>query len=225
MDRSTWLAQRRADVVAAYDAAAPEYSEYPNAAQRAWVDRLLDGVPDEGVVLDAPCGTGRYFEQVAAAGKRVVGIDQSGGMLAEAKRRNIAVALHHVGLQELDVVAEFDAAMTIDAMENVSPEDWPLVLANLHRAVRPGGKWYLTVEETAPETIDAVFARLQHEGQPAVRGEIIGEKAAGYHFYPDRERVLAWFSAAGWHPVAEDYTLEGGGWGYRHFLLARMAPG
>jgi hypothetical protein len=30
-------------------------------------------------------------------------------------------------------------------MENVPPEQWPLVLANLHRAVRPGGVMYLTV--------------------------------------------------------------------------------
>ena len=37
--------------------------------------------------------------------------------------------------------------MTIDAMENVTPEDWPPVLANLRRAVRPGGHLYLTVEE------------------------------------------------------------------------------
>ena len=28
--------------------------------------------------------------------------------------------------------------MTIDGLENVPPEDWPLVLANLRRALRPG---------------------------------------------------------------------------------------
>jgi hypothetical protein len=29
--------------------------------------------------------------------------------------------------------------MCVDAMENVFPEDWPQVLANLRRALRPGG--------------------------------------------------------------------------------------
>ena len=28
----------------------------------------------------------------------------------------------------------FDAVLIIDAMENVSPEEWPVVVANLHRA-------------------------------------------------------------------------------------------
>ena len=130
MERVTWLAQRRAAVRAAYDAEAPTFQEYPNSAQREWVDRLLSGCPPEGLVLDAPCGTGRYFPMVAAAGQRVVGIDQSAGMVMEAQRRGIAIATHQVGLQELEFVEEFDAAMTIDAMENVSPEDWPRVLGN-----------------------------------------------------------------------------------------------
>jgi len=45
---------------------------------------------------------------------------------------------------DLAYAREFDAVMTVDAMENVPPEEWPLVLANLHRAVRPGGYLYLT---------------------------------------------------------------------------------
>ena len=67
-------------------------------------------------------------------------------MLAKARARQLATKVEKVGLQELAFDAEFDGAMTIDAMENVPPEDWPVVLANLHRAVRPGGHLYLTVE-------------------------------------------------------------------------------
>jgi hypothetical protein len=37
---------------------------------------------------------------VAAAGNRVVGADQSAGMLAQARARGIAAALDHVSLQE-----------------------------------------------------------------------------------------------------------------------------
>ncbi len=92
-------------VVAAYDAEAATYDRhpYPNRPQQAWVKRLLTLCPDHGIVLDAPCGTGRYFPLVAAAGHRVVGIDQSANMLAEAQRRGIAIDLQHVGLQELSL--------------------------------------------------------------------------------------------------------------------------
>src|SRR6266568_2638541 len=149
MDRLMWLAERRAAVVAAYDCEAPAYDEheYPSDAQREWVTRLLRLIPPGGAVLDAPCGTGKYFPMVAAAGQRVAGVDQSAGMLAQARARDIAFSLEQRALQDLSYVHEFDAVMTIDAMENIPPEDWPLVLANLHRAVRPGGLIYLAIVE------------------------------------------------------------------------------
>lgn len=74
--------------------------------------------------------------------------------------------------------------MTIDAMENVPPEEWPGVLANLHRAIRPGGHLDLTVEEVDDAEIGAGMAEAERRGWPAVRGEIIEGDTAGYHYYP-----------------------------------------
>jgi hypothetical protein len=50
VDRATWLADRRAAVLAAYDAEAPDYDarEYPSDTQRDWVVRLF------GVCRDIP---------------------------------------------------------------------------------------------------------------------------------------------------------------------------
>jgi len=136
VDRGQWIGERRAAVVAEYDPEAATYDRfpYPNEVHREWVRRLLLTCPAGGLVVDAACGTGQYFSVVAEAGLRVVGTDQSAGMLAQARARGIALETHHIGLQELNFVARFDAAMTIDATENVAPEDWPVVLANLHRA-------------------------------------------------------------------------------------------
>ena len=226
MDRSTWLAERRAATVAVYDAEAAEYEShgYPVALQWEMVARLVETCPPGGVILDAPCGTGKYFTAVAAARRRVVGIDQSAGMLAEAAAKGIAESLTRVGLQELAFDRSFDAAMTIDAMENVSPEDWPLVLANLHRAVRPAGHMYLTVEELRDDLMDAAFAGLSARGLPAVRGEVVEGDVAGYHYYPGRERVLGWLAAEGLTVVHEaDETGPNGEWGYRHFLVRTPA--
>src|SRR3954447_14722873 len=123
-DRRTWLAERRAAVRAEYDDEASTYDadEYPIPLHRAFVDRLLELTPAGGRVLDAPCGTGRWFAPIVESGRSVVGIDQSAGMLDQARRRGLAEALHQVGLQELTLFAEFEASMTIDAMENVPPE-------------------------------------------------------------------------------------------------------
>jgi SAM-dependent methyltransferase len=221
MDRREWLAGRRAAVIAAYDAEAPVYDkhEYPSDVQREWVARVLRLIPPDGTVLDAPCGTGKYFPQVAAAGHRVTGVDQSAGMLAQARARGIAVALEHQALQDLSYDRAFAAVITVDAMENVPPEDWPLVLANLHRAVRPGGVMYLTVEEVDQSRINQAFASLSARRMPAVRGEIVdGEEVAGYHFYPGREQAVEWFEREGLVIAGEGFKRENG-WGYRHFLL------
>ena len=140
-------------------------------------------------------------------------------MLAEARAKGIAVSLEHVGLQELSYDRAFDAVMTIDAMENVSPEDWPLVLARLNRAVRPGSHLYLTVEEVDDVVVDAAHASLSAGGFPAVRGEIVEGDVAGYHYYPGRDRVLTWIAAEGLEVVTEEYQHARDAWGYRHFML------
>ncbi|HEX9553312.1 MAG TPA: methyltransferase domain-containing protein [Streptosporangiaceae bacterium] len=220
MDRQAWLAERRAAVVADYDAEAPTYDMnlYPAGTQEMWAARLLGMIPAGSTVLDAPCGTGRYFPLIAGAGMRVIGVDQSAGMLAQARARNLASILELKSLQDLSYAAEFDATVTIDAMENVPPDDWPTVLANLRRAVRPGGVLYLTVEEASDQRIGHAFEALTARGLPAVRGEIIEGDVAGYHYYPGRDRVMGWFEAAGLDVIDEDYSAEED-WGYRHFLL------
>jgi SAM-dependent methyltransferase len=220
MDRGTWLRERQAAVVAAYDDEASTYdqNEYPTTSHRAFVARLLETCPRGGIVLDAPCGTGRYFDQVAAAGLRVIGIDQSAGMVAQARARAVALSVTCTPLQHMDLGGEVDAAMTVDAMENVPPEDWPLILANLHRALRPGGHLYLTVEETGEAEIDSAFQALADRGLPAVRGEVVEGDVAGYHYYPGRERVMRWLEAEGFEVAEEGFDQEDG-WGYRHLLL------
>jgi SAM-dependent methyltransferase len=218
--RRVWLAERWAVVVADYDAGAATYDDdsYDVPVHRSFVGKLADTCPPGGVILDAPCGTGRYFAIVTGSGRRVVGIDQSAGMLAQARAWGLATILEEVGLQELTFTAAFDGVMTIDAMENVPPEHWPLVLANLSRALRPGGHLYLTVEEIDQAEIDGAFADAQRLGWPAVHGEVVEGDTAGYHFYPGRERVLGWFADQGL-TLVDEAVSEHDGWSYRHFLL------
>ena len=220
MDRKEWLAERRAAVQAQYDEEAPSYdreAEYAVPLHAVFVSRLLATCPPGGRVLDAPCGTGKYFAQVAASGRRVVGVDQSAGMSAQARAKAIAESVQQIGLQELPFDAEFDGAMTIDGMENVPPEDWPLVLANLRRALRPGGHLYLTVEEIGEADIAEAFERQSAEGLPSVHGEVIEGDTAGYHYYPGRDRVLKWLAESGLEVVEEDFDQQEG-FGYRHLL-------
>ena len=220
MDRVAWLRERRDAVRADYDADAATYddSPYPTTSHTAFIDRLVATCPPNGLVLDAPCGTGQYFGRIRDAGRRVVGIDQSTGMLAQARRRGLAERLEQIGLQELAFDAEFDGAMTVDAMENVPPEDWPLVIGNLRRAVKPGAHLYLTVEEISDADIDAAWAENLERGLPAVRGEVVEGDTAGYHYYPGRDRVREWLTADGLE-LLDEATDQEEGWAYWHLFV------
>jgi hypothetical protein len=70
VERQVWLAERRAALVAGYDAEAATYGdeEYPWDVQREWAARVLRLIGPGATVLDSPCATGRYFPMLAAAG-------------------------------------------------------------------------------------------------------------------------------------------------------------
>jgi 2-polyprenyl-3-methyl-5-hydroxy-6-metoxy-1,4-benzoquinol methylase len=89
------------------------------------VARVLGLIPPGGVVLDTPCGTGKYFAMLAAAGHRVAGADQSAGMLARARERGIAFSLERTSLQDLSYAGRFGAVLTIEAMQHIRPKTGP----------------------------------------------------------------------------------------------------
>jgi len=62
-----------------------ERQEEAEAQARA-AARLAD-CPDGGDLLDVPCGFGRHSVPLGRAGYRVVGVDRSEALLADARRR------------------------------------------------------------------------------------------------------------------------------------------
>ena len=219
MDREEWLGERRRVTTERFDtlhAATYDQQEWAviGPTHRRFVDQLIESCPPGGRILDAACGTGKYFGMVLDAGRRVVGTDQSAGMLAQARAKHPEVPTETVGLQELAFDGEFDAVMCVDAMENVFPEDWPPVLANLRRALRPGGHLYLTVELIDEQELERAFAEAVASGLPVVRGEHTS-RGGGYHYYPLLEQVAAWVRDAGLEPVD-----SGVGDDYYHLLAS-----
>ena len=105
MNRDAWIREVRRDAARRFDTLhAPTYDRdwgEIGRTHRAFVDRLVRGCPPAGRVLDAACGTGKYFPAILEAGRRAVGTDQSAGMLAAARAKHPQVATWRVGLQEL----------------------------------------------------------------------------------------------------------------------------
>ncbi len=248
MERAEWLKKVRAQAEASYDHLAPafwvEFGLYPNATHRQFIEKFLGRLGAQSTILDAACGAGRYDGMLLEAGHRVLGIDQSGNMLARAREvfpqeRFPGLRYAKTGLQEMDLLAQFDGAICMDALEHVSPEDWPGVLARFQKALRPGGVLYITVEVADWGEVRQAYEHAKTLGLPVVFGEIAdeldeayaqvtaqdaqaisGERAnlATYHYDPSPEQVHAWLDQAGL--VIEE---EGTGDGYAHVLAKKKA--
>jgi ubiquinone/menaquinone biosynthesis C-methylase UbiE len=216
--RRAWLdARRRSHAERMTALYAPAYDEHwgeimPSHA--AFVDALLARTREGGTILDAACGTGKYWPIVLASGRTVVGVDQAAGMLAVAAAKHPDVPVGRVGLQELAFDAVFDAVMCVDALENVGPEDWPIVLARLARAARPGAPVYMTVEQADEGALAEAYEAARRDGHPVLpREEFDG---IGYHHYPEAGQVHAWLAETGLETLDELLGEE-----YLHLLLRR----
>jgi len=223
MDRITWLRAMRRDCEEQYDRESALYDEqggvYSNITHQQFIQEFLSFLPPNSRVLDAPCGTGRYLPFLLEKGHSLVGIDQSQGMLERAKTKFPTVQFEKMGLQEMAFREVFDGAICMDAMENVPPEDWSLVLNNFHRALKPHGYFYFTAEtlENANENeIQQAFERAQQAGLPVIYGEYPDEEV--YHYHPTRQQVREWTQQAGF-----EILKEGNGeiW-YYHILLQKL---
>jgi demethylmenaquinone methyltransferase/2-methoxy-6-polyprenyl-1,4-benzoquinol methylase len=128
----------------------PTYDRYANllsfGQDPRWRRFLVSRVPSgpEDTVLDVACGTAAVsLELVRQKGCSVVGVDQSGEMLAEARRRLVlAAATERVRLVEASAEAlpfedgSFDGLTAAYLLRYL--DDLPAGLRELARVLRPG---------------------------------------------------------------------------------------
>ena len=208
LDERREICRRRFDTMHApvYD---DRWGGYLNPTHERCVRDLVSTLPSGARVLDAACGTGKYWPVLLEAGAEVVGTDQSRAMLDVALAKHPSVVTHCVALHELTGLIGFDAVLCIDAIENVGPEDWPLVVAGLRGAMRSGGTAYLTVELPDPDDPDVP----DDTDAPLVTGEVISGGA--YHYFPSVAEATTLLRDGGFRV---DSMIEGDG--YAHFLLS-----
>jgi ubiquinone/menaquinone biosynthesis C-methylase UbiE len=105
----------------------------------------LAACPEGGDLLDVPCGFGRHAVPLARAGYRVVGVDRSQTLLAEARRRagdERWPELVHGDYRELPFADEsFDAAINLySSLGYLGDEADVEVLGQIRRVLRPGAR-------------------------------------------------------------------------------------
>jgi SAM-dependent methyltransferase/GNAT superfamily N-acetyltransferase len=124
-------------LVARYDGYADWYDAWnkPNAEQYAGEIGDLLG-PGEGLCLDLGCGSGLYFDAIAATGRTVVGLDYSADQLRVARSRSRQVLRGDAAALPF-ADGTFSTVTTLWISTDV--DNFSAVLAEAARVLQPGG--------------------------------------------------------------------------------------
>jgi SAM-dependent methyltransferase len=202
-----------------------------DAARRRRIVRDALGAEPGERVLDVGCGPGFYcaelLEDVGPDGS-VVGVDSSEAMLGLAARRcqgHDNVAFHRAGATSLPVEdASFDRAVCVQVLEYVENAD--AGLAEMHRALRPGGRavvwdidwatvsWHSADEARMERALRAWDGHLVHTTLPrtlASRLRSVGfeDVSMEAHTFADAEFDSETYGAA-LFPFIANYLAGGG---------------
>lgn len=97
--------------------------------------------PPPGRVLDIPCGTGIYAEQLIGLGYRVFVTDASGAMLQLTAQRLDGAEPGVCGIHELPFRDDFfDATLTLRLFSHFDTDEIVRGLRELCRVIKPGGR-------------------------------------------------------------------------------------
>ena len=148
--------------------------------QALWGAAVLDRLPLAGdeIVLDAGCGTGRVTELLVGRlpRGRVVALDASAAMLAEARGR-LARFGDQVDFVEADLAIPLPLHGKVDAILSTATFHWVLdhdaLFANLAAVVEPGGRLVAQFGGAGNiarfievvESVEPAFARNRHNFQ------------------------------------------------------------
>jgi len=137
---------------------------YPQRAQRLQAVRAL-GLRPGATVVDVACGTGLNFsllEQAIGPNGRIVGVDLTDAMLAQARQRIETNGWRNVSLVQADA-AEFDFPTKVDAILSTYAlshvPDCGDVIAHGAAALSRGGHW-VVLDLKAPDNVPRWLAQL-----------------------------------------------------------------
>jgi SAM-dependent methyltransferase len=160
-----------------------------------FVGWFLSRLPSDGRVVDTACGTGKYFPMVLASGRRLVGVDHAGALLANAAAKFPQVPTAKHDLQELPYQGEFDG---VRGCHGVRPTGG---LATGPGALPPGSAPTGLAVSDGRARPRRSGACSQPGGPPARasggggRGHLGGPDGY-YHHYPSMQRVRTWLADA-----------------------------
>ncbi|GAB2814953.1 class I SAM-dependent methyltransferase [Actinocorallia aurea] len=191
----TKWAERERRHAAAFDVIGARYDEaFPHkegqTAAGAW---LLDRLAPGSHVLDLGCGTGLpTAAQLTGGGHRVTGVDLSAEMVRIAAQNVPEGEFRQADLR--DVTGEYDAVVAFFVLLMLPVPGIPEALAQIHKLLRPGGFFCLSMVEADLEEFPISFLGQDLLVSGLLRDELReAVEAAG--FAVEEEHVLSYAPA------------------------------
>jgi SAM-dependent methyltransferase len=135
----------RGIVESGYDAIAGRYADAaregrgPATYFRAFLERVLEFIPEDGLGLDTGCGAGLIAAEITTRA-RVVGVDISSAQLELARRNAPDTSLVRADVAEVAFEPRsFDAVVAFWSLIHVPRELHESVIARIHVWLKPGG--------------------------------------------------------------------------------------
>ncbi len=159
-----------------YDQIAAEWHAAPRAfTSKRYVDLLVEGLGPGARVLDVGCGTGEPVARyLVGRGFRVVGVDESEGMLDIARRAVPEADFVRADMCEMELEGRFAAVLAWDSLFHVERARHAAVFARLAALLEEGGRLLLSAGGTGDEGFTSemhgrTFFYSAHEPAEAVR--------------------------------------------------------
>jgi SAM-dependent methyltransferase len=174
-----------------YDLLAPkfEYTPFrtPDAVLEVAAQRIAAG-PRVARALDLACGTGAALRHLLPHVEgAAVGLDRSAGMLAEGRRApaplpgGAKVHWARGDLLHLPFAASFDLVVCFGAFGHVLERDEPALVAQIHRALRPGGRFVFATGDVPSPLAPAVLLARGFNAAMRVRNALLKPEFVMYY--------------------------------------------
>ncbi|MEM2990702.1 MAG: class I SAM-dependent methyltransferase, partial [Halobacteria archaeon] len=108
------------------------------------IQPLLKYLHPHEYILDAGCGRGRYLYPLARRGYKVIGCDFALPALRELKQRGLEIAVGEISNLPFKTNV-FQAVLCYGVLQHFLKRQRELTIAEMHRAIKPGGKLFLEV--------------------------------------------------------------------------------
>ena len=145
-DNTPHSTRRASELSASYDEVAHEYVRRiaheldHKPFDRELLDRFAENFEPGDIVCDIGCGPAHVARYLHERGVKVIGIDLSPGMVAQARLLNPELEIHQGDMLSLDVPDEsWAGVVAFYSIIHIPRNDVVRALSELRRCLRPGG--------------------------------------------------------------------------------------